>query len=164
MKPAGNFTPPIRLDGQVSFGMSGNSARNRRPSEGAQRGVAGAAIFGLVAVNGAAMLTGFYHRSVLRCGRLAERKSGVGNILSAERRREKFCIGLSRIGYPRQPVPVNRNLYRLRKNLKRCHSVHGEPRRTACQESSLFLNSNRRKITRFAPIDKARCLFSKLCR
>jgi hypothetical protein len=49
------------------------------------------------------MLTGFYHRSVLRCGRLAERKSGVEGILSATRRREKVCVDLSRIGYPRQP-------------------------------------------------------------
>jgi hypothetical protein len=49
------------------------------------------------------MLTGFYHRSVLRCGCLAERKSGVTGILSATRRCEKICIDLSRIGYPRQP-------------------------------------------------------------
>jgi hypothetical protein len=49
------------------------------------------------------MLTGFYHRSVLRCGRLAERKSGVTDILSATHRREKICVDLTRIGYPRQP-------------------------------------------------------------
>jgi hypothetical protein len=49
------------------------------------------------------MLTGFYHRSVLRCGRLAERKSGVTNILPAELRQNKNCIDVSRIGYPRQP-------------------------------------------------------------
>jgi hypothetical protein len=49
------------------------------------------------------MLTGFYHRSVLRCGRLAERKSGVVHILPAERRHKNICIDLSRIGYPGQP-------------------------------------------------------------
>jgi hypothetical protein len=38
------------------------------------------------------MLAGFYHRSVLRCGCLAERKSGVGVILTAERARENICI------------------------------------------------------------------------
>jgi hypothetical protein len=46
------------------------------------------------------MLTSFYHRSVLRCGRLAERKSGVADILSAARRPEKIYSDLSRIGYP----------------------------------------------------------------
>jgi hypothetical protein len=64
------------------------------------------------------MLTSFYHRSVLRCGCLAERKSGVADILSAVRRHEKICIHLSRIEYPRQPARANRNLYSLRKNLK----------------------------------------------
>ena len=60
------------------------------------------------------MLTSFYHRSVLRCGRLAERKSGVENILPAERFREKICVRVSRIGYPGQPPRANCNLYRLR--------------------------------------------------
>src|SRR5579872_6089140 len=39
LKPAGNFTPPFGLDGQIPFGRSGNSARNRRPSKAAQGGV-----------------------------------------------------------------------------------------------------------------------------
>jgi hypothetical protein len=68
-----------------------------------QGGVAEATNIGRIAVDGAALLTGFYHRSVLRCGCLAERKSGVADILSAERRREKICIDLSLSGYPRQP-------------------------------------------------------------
>jgi hypothetical protein len=38
------------------------------------------------------MLTGFYHRSVLRCGCLAERKSGVAHILSAALGRKKICV------------------------------------------------------------------------
>jgi len=37
------------------------------------------------AVNGAAMLAGFYHRSVLRCGCLAERNPGVAGILTGVR-------------------------------------------------------------------------------
>jgi hypothetical protein len=41
------------------------------------------------AVNGAAMLAGFYHRSVLRCGCLAERNSGVAGILTAARAAKK---------------------------------------------------------------------------
>ncbi len=105
LKPAGNLTPPFRLDGQVSFGRGGNSARNRRASGGAQGSVAETADICRIAVNGAAMLTSFYHRSVLRCGCLAERKSGVRDILSATRYREKVCVDLSRIGYPGQPRP-----------------------------------------------------------
>jgi hypothetical protein len=114
LKPAENLTPPFRLDGQATFGGSGNSARNRRASEGAQWGVAKKANAGRIAVDGATMLTSFYHRSVLRCGCLAERKSGVTDILSTARRREKNCMDLSRIGYPRQPARANRNLYGLR--------------------------------------------------
>jgi hypothetical protein len=104
LKSAGNLAPPFRLNGQVSLSGSGDSARNGRASESAQGGVAETAKIGRIAVDGAALLTGFYHRSVLRCGCLAERKSGVAAILSVERGRENICIHqLSRIGYPRQP-------------------------------------------------------------
>jgi hypothetical protein len=72
-------------------------------SEVAQRGVAKAANIRRIAVDGATLLTGFYHRSVLRCGCLAERKSGVADILSAPRASENISVGLSRIEYPRQP-------------------------------------------------------------
>jgi hypothetical protein len=72
-------------------------------SEAAQRGVTKAANIRRIAVDGATLLTGFYHRSVLRCGCLAERKSGVADILSAPRASENISVGLSRIEYPRQP-------------------------------------------------------------
>ncbi len=103
LKSGRDFTAPFRLDGQVSFCGSDNSARNRRAPEDAQRGVAKTANIGRIAIHGAAMLTGFYHRSVLRCGCLAERKSGVVHILPAERACEHICVNLSRNGYPRQP-------------------------------------------------------------
>ena len=102
LKPGGDFTPPFGQDGQTSFGRSDNSTRSRRAPEAAQRGVAETAHIGRIAIHGAAMLTGFYHRSVLRCGRLAERKSGVVHILPARRGRKNICIDLSRIGYPRR--------------------------------------------------------------
>src|ERR1700693_4302829 len=50
LKPAGNFPPPFRLDGQVSFGLSDHSARKRRAPRGAQRGVAETADIGRIAV------------------------------------------------------------------------------------------------------------------
>ncbi len=106
LKLAGNLAPPLRLNGQVSIGRGSNSARNRRATESAQRGVAKRANIGRVAVDGAALLTGFYHRSVLRCGRLAERKSGVADILSAERRREKICVDIVANWIPQAARPV----------------------------------------------------------
>jgi hypothetical protein len=54
--------------------------------------------FSRFAVNGAAMLAGFYHRSVLRCGCLAERNSGVEGILAAAQAAGKKSFKLSRIG------------------------------------------------------------------
>jgi hypothetical protein len=87
MEAAGNFTAPFRLDSQISFDRSGGPARGVRARRLAKRGVAKAAHFGGVAIHGATLLTGFYHRSVLRCGRLAERKSGVADILSVPHRR-----------------------------------------------------------------------------
>jgi len=103
VKPAGNLAPPFRLNSQVAFNRGDSPARNGRMSEVAQRGVTKAANIRRIAVDGAALLTGFYHRSVLRCGRLAERKSGVADILSASRASENIFVGLSRIEYSRQP-------------------------------------------------------------
>jgi hypothetical protein len=73
--------------------------RERRVIEvAAQGGVAETANIRRIAVDGAALLTGFYHRSVLRCGCLAERKSGVADILYQRRgRRKHICIAVSRI-------------------------------------------------------------------
>jgi hypothetical protein len=56
--------------------------------------------FNRFAVNGAAMLAGFYHRSVLRCGCLAERNPGVEGILTGVREMGNKSLELSRIGYP----------------------------------------------------------------
>jgi hypothetical protein len=58
-----------------------------------------------VAIHGAAMLAGFYHRSVLRCGCLAERDPGVEGILTGAgvigSVIEKKSYRLSRIEHPR---------------------------------------------------------------
>jgi hypothetical protein len=113
LKTAGYFAPPFWLDRKIAFGKRGYPARNRRVSEAPERGVAKTAKFTRIAVDGAALLTGFYHRSVLRCGCLAERKSGVAAILPAERFGEQKCGELLRIGYPRQPPRGYRNQYNL---------------------------------------------------
>ena len=107
LNSAGNFPAPFRLDGQVSFrrmgcGM-GNSARNRGAAKNAEGSVTETTNVDRIAVHGAAMLTGFYHRSVLRCGCLAERKSGVVNIVAARGNNENIYRDLSRIEYPGQP-------------------------------------------------------------
>jgi hypothetical protein len=64
------------------------------------------------AVNGAAMLAGFYHRSVLRCGCLAERNPGVEGILAGARTMEKKSFELSRIEYPVQHGERDANLWK----------------------------------------------------
>jgi hypothetical protein len=59
-----------------------------------------------LAVNGAAMLAGFYHRSVLRCGCLAERNPGVEGILTGLPVMGKKSNRLSRIEYPGAARPT----------------------------------------------------------
>jgi hypothetical protein len=110
LKPAGYFAPPIRFNGQVTFCGNGDPARYRGVPRRVKRSVTKTANLIRFAVNGAAMVAGFYHRSVLRCGCLAERKSGVREILAAVCFRIWKCFALSRIGYPRQPVRAIRNL------------------------------------------------------
>jgi hypothetical protein len=63
------------------------------------------------AVDGAALLAGFYHRSVLRCGCLAERNPGVASILTAARATVKKSGELSRTGYLRQHGMRDPNLW-----------------------------------------------------
>jgi hypothetical protein len=64
------------------------------------------------AVNGTAMLAGFYHRSVLRCGCLAERDPGVECILTGARAMERKSFELSRIEYPGQHGERDANLWK----------------------------------------------------
>src|ERR1700680_2672341 len=66
--------------------------------------------FSRCAVNGAAMLAGFYHRSVLRCGCLAERNPGVEGILAAKQATGKKSFKSSRIGYPGKRAVRDPNL------------------------------------------------------
>src|SRR5271169_1174415 len=101
------------------------------------------------------MLTSFYHRSVLRCGRLAERKSGVADILSATRRREKFCVDLSRIGYPRQPGA------RQSQSIEFAEKPEALSFR-AKRGISLWFRPNNREIPRFARNDNVRLFFRRL--
>jgi hypothetical protein len=79
--------------------------------------------FSRFAVNGAAMLAGFYHRSVLRCGCLAERKSGVESILTAARAAEKKSFELSRIRYPGHRRRGEANLWKAAR--RRCKHPGG---------------------------------------
>jgi len=97
------FAPPFGFDGQVSFGVSDDVARNAPSSALTQGGVAETTEDRRLAVYGATMLAGLCHRSVLRCGRLAERNSGVPHILAVRARRKKNCFAVSRIRHPRQP-------------------------------------------------------------
>lgn len=103
LESAGHFAPPFRFEGQVALGVRRHTTSRRVPSGSAQGRITNRANFGGIAVHGAALPAGFYHRSVLRCGCLAERKSGVTCILTAVRRRGQKCFELSRNGYPRQP-------------------------------------------------------------
>ena len=110
METCGNLAPPFRFDGKVAIARRGHTSRSNFPRDSSQERVTKKANFSRFAVDGAAMLAGFYHRSVLRCGCLAERKSGVTCILSAARQCENICLELSRIGYPGQPRGIIRNL------------------------------------------------------
>jgi hypothetical protein len=85
---AGYLATPFRFDGQVIPRGSGDTARHGRAPRRIKRSVTKTADLRRFAIHGAAMQAGFYHRSVLRCGCLAERKSGVGNILAAARSAE----------------------------------------------------------------------------
>jgi hypothetical protein len=110
MKAIRHLAPPFRLDRQVALCGSDDTTRNPRPPGMAQGRVTKTTNFSRFAVNGAAMLAGFYHRSVLRCGRLAERNSGVNGILAAVRAVEKKSFDVSRIGYPGQREAGDLNL------------------------------------------------------
>jgi hypothetical protein len=83
-----DFAAPIGLNGQITFRLSGNLAGCGQPSATTQWGVTETADIVRFAVYSAARLTGFYHGSVLRCGLLAERKSGVMTILPVNPRRK----------------------------------------------------------------------------
>jgi hypothetical protein len=98
MEPVGHLAAPLRLNGQIALYGSDDTTRNTRPPEMAQGRVTKTTNFSRFAVNGAALLAGFYHRSVLRCGRLAERNPGVEDILTAPRAAKKKSFELSRIG------------------------------------------------------------------
>ncbi len=118
METCGNLAPPFRFDGKVAIARRGHTSRSNFPRDSSQERVTKKANFSRFAVDGAAMLAGFYHRSVLRCGCLAERKSGVRDILSATRYREKVCVDLSRIGYPGQPRPHQSQSIQFAEKLK----------------------------------------------
>ncbi len=75
MEPVGHFAPPLRLNGQIALCGSADTTRNTRPPKMTEGRVTKTTNFSRFAVNGAALLAGFYHRSVLRCGCLAERNS-----------------------------------------------------------------------------------------
>ena len=111
MQAVGHLAPPLWFHGKVALGGSDDTTRNPSPPGMAQGRVTKTANFSRFAVNGAAMLAGFYHRSVLRCGCLAERNSGVEGILAVAQAMGKKSFELSRIGYPGQRAVRDPNLW-----------------------------------------------------
>jgi len=98
MKPIGHLAPPLWFHDQVPIFRGADTTRNPDPPGMTQGRITRATNFSGFAVNGAAILAGFYHRSVLRCGCLAERNPGVEGILTGARTMEKKSFELSRIG------------------------------------------------------------------
>jgi hypothetical protein len=98
MKTVGYLAPPLGFHGEVPLRGNDHATQSAGPPGTDQRRITKTTKFSGFAVNGAAMLAGFYHRSVLRCGCLAERNPGVEGILTAEQRTEKKSFELSRTG------------------------------------------------------------------
>jgi hypothetical protein len=98
MKPIGQLSPPLRFHGEVAVRGNAHSTQCAGPPGMDQRRITRTTNISGFTVNGAAMLAGFYHRSVLRCGFLAERDPGVECMLTAAQRTKKKSFELSRIG------------------------------------------------------------------
>jgi hypothetical protein len=98
MKPVGQLAPPLRFYGEVALRGNDHPTQCAGPPGMDQRRITRTTNISGFAVNGAAMLAGFYHRSVLRCGCLAERNPGVEGMLTAAQRTKKKSFELSRIG------------------------------------------------------------------
>jgi hypothetical protein len=114
VKAVGYFAPPLRFHGEVTLRGSDHTTGNPGSAGTTQGRITKTTNFNRFAVNGAAMLAGFYHRSVLRCGCLAERNSGVGYILPGVREMEEKSFELSRSGYPGQRAARHANLSKRR--------------------------------------------------
>jgi hypothetical protein len=112
MKPVGHLAPPFWFHSQVPFCRGNDTTGNPAPPGVTQGRVTKTTNFSGFAVNSAAMLAGFYHRSVLRCGCLAERNPGVEGILAGARTMEKKSFELSRIEYPVQHGERDANLWK----------------------------------------------------
>jgi hypothetical protein len=111
MKTLGNFAAPVRVNSQIALRARDTWMRQggwlRRP----QTSITNATCLGRVAVYSPTIRADRCHHSVLRCGRLAERKSGVTCILTAAAKWENNCVRMSRIRYSRQPAASHGNLW-----------------------------------------------------
>ena len=110
LESVGHLAPPLWVHRKVALRGSDVTTQNPDPPRKAKGCVTKTTDFSRFAVYGAAMLAGLYHRSVLRCGCLAERNPGVEGILPAVRAAEKKRFAMSRIGYPRQRGAGDPNL------------------------------------------------------
>jgi hypothetical protein len=77
MNAVRNLASPLRLHFEFGAYGTGGTTHWVGPPGIAQVCITKTTDFSGIAVDGAALLAGFYHRSVLRCGRLAERNPGV---------------------------------------------------------------------------------------
>jgi hypothetical protein len=73
MQAVGYLAAPLRFHREVPLGGSYDATGRFALSGRTQRGIAKLTNLIGFAIYGAALLAGFYHRSVLRCGCLAER-------------------------------------------------------------------------------------------
>src|SRR6267143_6298874 len=112
MKPVVELAPPLRFHCELTLRGNDHSMQCAGPPGMGQRRITRTTNISGFAVNGAAMLAGFYHRSVLRCGCLAERNPGVECILAGARGMEKKSFKLSRIEYPVQHGERDANLWK----------------------------------------------------
>ena len=85
MQSVGHFSPPLRIRREIHLWGRSSGTSYPCPDGMAQGCITKTTKINGFAVNGAALLAGFYHRSVLRCGCLAERNPGVEGILAGMR-------------------------------------------------------------------------------
>jgi hypothetical protein len=117
-QPVRHLAPPLRFHPGIAFCGSDYATCHPCPDGLAQRCVTKTTKINGFAIHGAAMLAGFYHRSVLRCGCLAERNPGVEGILTGAPEIGSVIVKKANdcreLGTPGQRGLHNSNLWNLR--------------------------------------------------
>src|SRR6267378_1110483 len=111
MKPVGELAPPLRFHCELTLRGNDHSTQCAGPPGMDQRRITRTTNISGFAVNGAAMLAGFYHRSVLRCGFLAEQDPGGEWMLAGAQRTKKKSFAFSRFGSRGPYWPGDPNLW-----------------------------------------------------